>query len=143
MIERRAFVIALGTNALVAPLFTQAQQPAKPVLIGWLSGSSPETAGYLGDVFKQRLGELGYLEGRDAVYEIRWARGKADRFPEFAKELVALKPDVILATGGRASVLAVQEATRDIPIVAINLGDPVASDLAKSLARPGGRPGSS
>lgn len=81
MTERRKLLIALGANALAAPSFVRTQ-PVKPVLIGWLSASSPETAGYLGEVFKTRLSELGYPEGKDVVYEIRWARGKLERFPE-------------------------------------------------------------
>jgi putative ABC transport system substrate-binding protein len=89
------------------------------------------------EVFKQRLAELGYVDGKDVEFEYRWAHGKAERFPQLAQELVALQPDVILVTGGRGA-LAAEQATKSIPIVVVFQPDPVASGLAKSLARPGG-----
>jgi putative ABC transport system substrate-binding protein len=81
------------------------------------------------------LRELGYIEGQNAVIEWRFAKGKVDRFPEFAAELVRLKVDVIVVGGGSAAVPA-KNATRTIPIVFTSTSDPVGSGLVASLARP-------
>jgi putative ABC transport system substrate-binding protein len=139
VIDRRAFLMAsAAVLALGAvPLATRAQQPAKPARIAWLGFSSPEAVGHLIDAFKQGLRELGHIEGKNVLFEFRWALGKAERLPDLAKELVALKPDVIVVTT-TASALAMQHATTTIPIVMTSLDDPVASGLVKSLARPGG-----
>src|SRR5438552_3062886 len=84
MIERRALIIALGLHAIVAPLPAQAQQPAKPARIAVLAAGSPETTGYTINAFMRGLNDLGYVEGKDVVYEIRWARGKVERLPQLA-----------------------------------------------------------
>jgi len=138
MIGRRKSLIALSACALIAPPAARAQQRSRPARIGFLVASSPETVGTIFEVFKQRLAELGYVEGKDVEFEYRWAHGKAERFPQLAQELVALQPDVILVTGGTGAALAAQQATKSIPIVVVFQADPVASGLAKSLARPGG-----
>jgi len=137
VIDRRELLVALGASAIAAPLAAQAQRPAKPARIAVLAIGSPETNGYYIELIKQRLRELGYVEGKNAVFEIRWALGKAERLPELAHELVALKPDVIVTTRD-SSALVAQRATTTIPIVFASSGDPVASGLVKSLARPGG-----
>jgi putative ABC transport system substrate-binding protein len=106
--------------------------------IGFLSGGSPTTtspARY--EAFRQRLRELGYVEGKNIVIEYRWVEGKLDRFPALAAELVRLKVDVIV-TWGPTATLAAKEATNTIPIVMANDADPVASGVVASLARPGG-----
>lgn len=109
--KRRALVIALGAQAIGVPLAARAQpQTAKPARVAWLLAASPEAGEYLVDVFTRRMREMGYVEGKDVMYELRWARGKAERFPELAQELVALRPDVILATGGHG---AIQRVARD------------------------------
>jgi putative tryptophan/tyrosine transport system substrate-binding protein len=137
MIRRRDLTIALlGVHALAAPLGAQAQ-PAKPARVGVLGTSSPETGGYLVDAFTRRLRELGYVEGKNVGFEIRWARGHLERLPELAQELVALNPDVIFTTTGNGA-LAVRQATTQTPIVFGSSEDPVAGGLAQSLARPGG-----
>ena len=138
MIGRRKSLIALSACALIAPPAARAQQRSRPARIGFLVASSPETVGTIFEVFKQRLAELGYVEGKDVEFEYRWAHGKAERFPQLAQELVVLQPDVILVTGGTGAALAAQQATKSIPIVVVFQADPVASGLAKSLARPGG-----
>jgi putative ABC transport system substrate-binding protein len=137
MIERRELLIALGGLAIGAPLAAHAQQPVKPARIAMLASGNPETTGYLFDAFKQRMRDLGYVEGKDVVYETRWALGKLERLPELARELVALQPDLIF-TGTGAVALVARQATTQIPIVFAYADDPVASGLAKSLARPGG-----
>jgi putative ABC transport system substrate-binding protein len=138
VIERRALVIALGVLTSGPPLTAPAQPATKPARVGWLAGSSPQLGGFLVEVFTQQMRQLGYNEGKDVVYDIHWAAGNAERFPELAREIVAQRPDVIFVTGGIAAVLAAQQATRSIPIVAISLPDPVAMGLARSLAQPGG-----
>ena len=111
----------------------EAQQAKKIPRIGFLSVrpgiESREEA------FRQGLRELGYIEGQNAVIEWRFAKGKVDRFPEFAAELVRLKVDVIVVGGGSAAVPA-KNATRTIPIVFTSTSDPVGSGLVASLARP-------
>jgi putative tryptophan/tyrosine transport system substrate-binding protein len=113
----------------------QAQQPTKVPRIGYLSAgvglSSPREA------FRQGLRELGYVEGKNIIIEYRNAEGKFDRLPALAAELVRLKVDVIV-TGGPPSARVAKEATSTIPIVMIQIGDPVGSGFVASLARPGG-----
>ena len=126
-------LLALGT----APLTAFPQQPAKPARIAWLSLGRPEEGGQGVDAFKRGMRELNYLEGKHFVFDFGWARGKAERLPDLAKELVARQPDIIL-TGVTVAVLSAQRATTTIPIVMVTPGNPVESGLVKSLARPGG-----
>ena len=128
--------------ALCAMLFTlslpaQAQQPARIPRIGILSPTS--AAFYLPRVeaFRQRLRELGYVEGKNILIEYRYADGKPERRPDLAAELVRLKVDVIV-TAGVQPVLAAKKASATIPIVFAAANDPVGSGLVSSLARPGG-----
>jgi putative ABC transport system substrate-binding protein len=134
--NRRETVLALLALS-AAPHATRAQQAAKPARIAFLSESSPEINERLINAFKQGLRELGYSEGNNYVLDIRWAKGKAERLPELATELVGLHPDVILvSTNGPAR--AMSKITVTIPIVMVAVADPVASGFVKSLARPGG-----
>jgi putative ABC transport system substrate-binding protein len=126
-------LLALGAT----PLAADAQQRAKSARIACFVSGSPETPGNLTEVFKQGMRELGYIEGEAVVYEIRWGMGKAERFPDIAKEIVAFKPDVIVV-GNYSTALAVQHATTTIPMVMATSIDPVGLGLVKSLARPGG-----
>jgi putative ABC transport system substrate-binding protein len=87
--------------------------------------------------FLQGMAELGWTDRRNMVIDYRWAAGEPERYRKSAAELVALSPDVILASGA-SSVVPLQEATRSIPIVFVNASDPVGSGLVASLARPGG-----
>ena len=103
--------------------------------IGMLNSGSPPTP--LVESFKQGLRELGYVEGKNLLLEIRWGEGKLERLPALAAELVRLKVDVIVALTS-PSVLAAKQATRTIPIVMPLSSDPVADGLVASLARPGG-----
>jgi putative tryptophan/tyrosine transport system substrate-binding protein len=132
------WVVSLGALGLVlsllsTPLATEAQQAGKVWRIGFISVSYAR----IEDVFFQQLRELGYVEGHNLVVERRYSEGRAERFAEFAAELVRLNLDMIIVTTTPA-VLAVQNATQTIPIVQPNSLDPVGAGLAASLARPGG-----
>jgi len=135
--RRRAFFAALGGAALAWPLAAHSQRKAMPV-IGWLSGAA--AAGYVPFLaaFREGLKETGYVEGQNVAIEYRWADGNYDRLPALAAELVALKVDLIAASGGDASSRAAKDATSTIPIVFNSGDDPVATGLVTSLARPGG-----
>jgi putative ABC transport system substrate-binding protein len=138
--DRRHFLLASLAGVLAAPLGAEAQQVGKVPRVGYLSpfsGSHPEIQRGL-DVFRQALGELGYVEGRGVAIEYRFAEGKAERLPDLATELVRLKVDVIVTVGGVPPAQAAQRATKAIPIVATGTADPVAAGLVASLARPGG-----
>ena len=132
-------VLALG----VAPLAVRAQAAAKPGRIVWLLEGRPPgrpdgllTTKPLVDALKQGLHDLGHIEGKTFVFERRLSLGKAEDLPGLGRELAAFKPDVILANEQFARVA--QQAAPNVPIVLNYSGDPVASGLAKSLARPGG-----
>jgi putative ABC transport system substrate-binding protein len=133
---RRAFIGTLAGGLLTAPLAAEAQQATKVARIGYLSPNLAASP-HLREAFLQGLRDLGYVEGRNVVIEIRSAEGKFERLPALAAELVALKVDVILATGTPAS-LAAEHATRTLPIVFVAAADPVTSGFVTSLARPGG-----
>ena len=139
--DRRTFLGTLAGGLLAAPLAAVAQpagkqQPGKMYRIGYLFlGAQPS------EPQKQQawptLRESGYVEGGNLVVERRFAAGRRERLAAFASELVAWKPDVILAHGGQAAQEA-SRATYVIPTVIMGAGDPVGTGLAKSLARPGG-----
>ena len=133
--NRRDTVIALF--ALGASLPTIAQQPAKIWRIGMLETTGMASNAANVDAFRKGLQELGYVEGRNYVLEYRSADGSNDRFPELAAELVRLKVDLIV-TRGTPATQACQKATTTIPVVTTAVGDPVATVLIASLARPGG-----
>jgi putative tryptophan/tyrosine transport system substrate-binding protein len=133
-VKRRDFVALLGGATAAWPLAARAQQPAKLPTIGYLGLASQHS---WVAAFRQRLGELGWIEGRTVVIEYRWAEGLPERLAEIAAEFVRLKVDVILAAGTEAA-LAAKQATAVIPIVFPIAGDPVGTGLVASLARPGG-----
>jgi putative ABC transport system substrate-binding protein len=116
-----------------------AQQPAKVYRVAYLStASSNSTSSKAGfEEFQKTLRDLGYIEGQNLVLDPRWADGSAERIPGLAAELVALKPDVIVATT-TPGVTAVKTATSTIPIVMMIVSDPVGAGFVTSLARPGG-----
>jgi putative ABC transport system substrate-binding protein len=133
--RRREFIA--GAVA-ASPLRARAQQRAKVAVIGCLSTAWQDgAAGRNLAAFRDVLRTLGYSEGRDLAFEYRFAEGHLDRLPKLASELVALKPDVILASATPAAIAA-RNATRTIPIVMVNVGDPEGLGLVASLARPGG-----
>jgi putative ABC transport system substrate-binding protein len=134
---KKLVVFVMAAISLASAYLAQAQQPKKVPRIGFLSGGSPTTSPARYEVFRQRLRELGYVEGNNIVIEYRWAEGKLDRFPALAAELVRLKVDVIVTWGPTATHSA-KEVTNTIPIVMANDADPVASGVVANLARPGG-----
>jgi putative ABC transport system substrate-binding protein len=122
------FVFALSTLA-------EAQQQAKVPKVGWL-GVRPASAGRQ-ETIRRMLGELGYVEGKNIAFEYRYADDHLDRLPAPADELVRLKVDVVV-TPSTPEALAAKNATKTIPIVFVNVSDPVAVGLVDSLAQPGG-----
>jgi putative ABC transport system substrate-binding protein len=134
--KRREFMTLIGGAAASAPFAARAQQSAKLPTIGFLSVSTPIAWSHFVAAFEQRLGELGWINGRTLNIEYRWAEGRSERFVEISAEFVRLKVDVIV-TGGSA-VLAAKQATTVIPIVFALANDPVGAGLVASLSRPGG-----
>jgi putative ABC transport system substrate-binding protein len=134
--KRREFIALVAGAAASAPLAAQAQQPAKIPTIGFMSVSTPAAWNRFVAAFEQRLGELGWINGRTVAIEYRWSEGRSARFVEISEEFVRLKVDVIL-TGGSA-VLAAKQATQTIPIVFALANDPLGAGLVASLSRPGG-----
>src|SRR4029453_15841262 len=121
---------------LAAPLAVEAQEAIKVARIGFLAGNLAALPN-LREAFLQGLRDLGYVEGRNVVIEYRDAKGKLERLPALAAELVALKVDVILAAS-TPQTLAAKQATRTLPIVFAAADDAVGRGLVTSLARPGG-----
>jgi putative ABC transport system substrate-binding protein len=136
--RRRDFISAIG-SAAVWPLAGHAQQASGIRRIGVLVnlGEGDPLGKARQEAFAQGLQALGWIEGRDVQIDTRWGGGDADQFRKYAAELIALQPDVILATSG-ATMPALIHATRSIPIVFVQVPDPVGSGFVASLARPGG-----
>src|SRR6202043_3439400 len=105
--------------------------------VGFLGSATPSAAPEGAAAFVQRLSELRWVVGSTVAFEYRWAEGRNDRFAEFGAEFVRLKVDAIV-TSGTPPVLALMQATSSIPIVFVAAGDPVASGLVPSFARPAG-----
>src|SRR3984893_1813535 len=135
--KRREFITLLGGAAVGWPLATRAQQIGKIRRIGYLGSSLPSLERHLVDAFRQKLRELGHVEGESIAIEYRWAEGRDDRLPVLAAELARLQPDVIVTTGTPAT-LAAKTATSTIPIVFASSGNPAEAGLAASIALPGG-----
>jgi putative ABC transport system substrate-binding protein len=133
--NRRAFLLGLVSAVTLSPLATSAEPPARR--IGLLMTTTPVAASHIAAAFADGLRELGHVEGKDVIFEYRWAEGKPERFAEMAAELVRHKVDVIVASS-QAPALAAKRATQTIPIVMVNATDPVEAGLVASLARPGG-----
>ena len=133
--DRRTLLALAAAGVVAAPAIVHAQKSGKLRRVGFLSlqAGPSETV----EVFRQRLRELGYVEGRTIAIEYRWAAWKEERLQELAAELVRLKVDVIVAAA-TPTIREAKRATTTIPIVMAAVADPVASGLVSSLARPGG-----
>jgi ABC-type uncharacterized transport system substrate-binding protein len=129
--------ILVAVIVLAVAVIAEAQQTNKIPKIGILQGGSRVTSPENINAFRNGLRELGYTEGKNILFEYRYADGKATRLPKLASELVQLKVDVIVAAGTQ-STTAAKQATSTIPIVAGAAGDLVRTGLVASLARPGG-----
>ena len=128
-----AATLALACASFAAPLLAQ----EKPRRIGFLAFSNPAAGKAYLEAFSDALAKLGWIEGRNIVINYEFAQGDVSRMDALAAKLVALKPDLIFTTNA-ASALALQRATRTIPIVFASITDPVALGLVKTLSRPGG-----
>ena len=135
--NRRAFISALTGGLLAAPLAARAQQAEAAHRIGVLEVREAGSNAANLNAFRQRLGELGYVEGQNLVIEYRSADGHLERFSDLATELVQLKSDVIVTNGDEAASAA-RRATRTTPIVMASSLDPVGAGVVASLARPAG-----
>ena len=137
--KRREFLGVLGSAALARPLAARAQQGERIGRIGVMMGvaaDDPDGQARLA-AFVQGLQQLGWTDGRNVRIDTRWAAADPDRFRRYAAELVALAPDVIFASGG-SGVGPLLQATRTLPIVFVQVTDPVGAGFVDSLAQPGG-----
>jgi putative ABC transport system substrate-binding protein len=134
-VTRREFVAALG-SAAAWPVIVQAQRQI-PV-VGFFSSRSPEDSAQVLAAFRRGLTEEGFVEGRNVNVEYLWARGRWERLPAMAADLVNRDVAVIVAAGGEPAAYAAKAATSTIPVVFSIGGDPVAEGLVSSLSRPGG-----
>jgi putative ABC transport system substrate-binding protein len=136
-VKRREFIAAIGGMA-VWQLAAYGQSSDK-TKVGFLSSRSPGESASVVAAFRQRLNEVGFVEGQNLEIEFRWAEGQYNRLPILANEIVAQQQiALIAATGDSVSALAAKGATPTIPIVFVVGGDPVRFGLVASLNRPGG-----
>ena len=137
MIDRRSVLAGLAPAALMATWPDAWAQPAgKLFRVGYLTGA-PTADGRVPVALRKALESLGFVEGRNIVYESRFSGGRGDRLTALAAELIALEIDVLVPGGGSAA-RAARQATASLPIVVVNAGDLVETGMVASLARPGG-----
>jgi putative ABC transport system substrate-binding protein len=132
-------VRALALTLLLAllPVAATGQPPAKVPRVGILMSTTPAAAKHISDAFVAGLAQDGWVPGRTITLEYRWAEGRLERFPDLAAELAGLQMDVIVASGSAATEAA-HKAAPTVPIVMVNVTDPVGAKLVQSLVRPGG-----
>ena len=135
--RRREFITLIGGAAATWSLVARAQQTGKMPRIGFLGLASPSTFAPRLEEIRLGLRDFGYIEGTNIIIEYRWAEGRYERLPELAAELVRSNVDLIV-THATPGSLAAKRATTTIPVVIALIGDPVASGIVASLARPGG-----
>jgi putative ABC transport system substrate-binding protein len=136
-VKRREFITLAGGAAVLWPLAASAQQPERMRRIGVLLGTSADQEGAGFAAFPRGLQELGWTDGRNVRIDVRWGGGDVERIRKFAAELISFASDVIL-NSGTASLTQLLQATRTVPIVFLNVADPVGAGFVDSLARPGG-----
>ena len=137
--DRRTFISTVASGYVATASILRAQQPERVRRVGaliYLAADDPEAQLYSA-AFIQGLQELGWTVGRNLQIDFRWTHGDADRVRKYAAELVAQSPDVILVAGG-SHVGPLQQASRTVPIVFVQVTDPVGGGFVSSLARPGG-----
>src|SRR5215831_1819975 len=137
--KRRAFITLLGGAAATWPLAARAQQAERMRRLGVLmpfAADDPSGQTRL-LAFAQALAQWGWTDGRNVQIDIRWGAGNPDRIRTYAAELVALAPDIVLASGG-TTLGPLRQVSRSVPTVFTGVGDPVGAGFVDSLARPGG-----
>src|SRR5947209_4137341 len=134
---RKLSVFFSVTAILASVHFAEAQQTGKVPRIGFLDASTASGSAVFVEAFRQELSKLGWIEGKNITIEYRFADQKRERLPELAADLVRLKIDLIVASGG-PTPSAAKKATTTIPIMMTTSPDPVGEGLVASLARPGG-----
>ena len=132
-LRRREFITLLGGAAAAWPPAARAQQGAKSYRVAYLA----LLAGQDSMIVKQRLDELGYVEGKNLIFDFRFADGHPESLPALATELVRTNPDVIVTGFGTLTAKAARAATATIPVVFTTVGDPIGAGIVKSLNRPG------
>jgi putative ABC transport system substrate-binding protein len=135
--DRRRFPLTSLAGALAAPLAAGAQQVGRVYRVGYLNPGGSSLAPIRLEPLRQGLRDLGYIEGRNLLIEVRWGEGRLDHLAGLAAELVNSKVDVIV-TAAAPAARAAREATTTIPVVMVDPGDPGGSGLVASLAKPGG-----
>jgi putative ABC transport system substrate-binding protein len=136
--RRREFMAGLG-SAAAWPVVARAQEGGRVRRIGVFlpdAASDPESMSRIAALL-QGLQELGWTDGRNVRIDFRWGAGEADQYRKVAAELIALAPDIVVARG-TLSVAALQRTSRTVPIVFVQVADPVGGGIVESLARPGG-----
>ena len=129
-------IATIALLGVALPLAGEAQPTRRLPRVAFITTTSPESS-TSADAFRQRLRDLGYVEGQNIIIEWRWGRGKTERFPEFAAELVRLPVDIIVAANTPAG-FAAKNATHTIPVVVATMVDPVGDGFVATLGRPGG-----
>jgi putative ABC transport system substrate-binding protein len=138
-VNRRTAIRRLAIFFLTTASLAQAQQPKKVPRLGYLAANDPATDSARSEAIRLALRERGHIEGQHIATEYRYGEGKNDRLPELAAELVRLKVDIIVVSGGDPGIRAAKNATKTIPIVMMgSSADPVEAGYVESLARPGG-----
>src|SRR5262245_15605700 len=136
--KTRITVLTLCALLFVLCVPVEAQQPKKIPRIGYLvTAGDPGNPNSTDKAFRERLRDLGYIEGKNILIEYRYLEGKRDRIPSLVAEFVELKVDVLVASTPPA-IRAAKEATKTIPIVMVTFNDPVTTGIVDSLAQPGG-----
>jgi putative tryptophan/tyrosine transport system substrate-binding protein len=139
MMKRREFITLLGGAAVARPLAAGAQQSERPRRVGVLMNVAADDplSTLRVSAFAQAMQELGWTVGRNVRIDYRWGQADPDRLRKYAAELVGLAPEVIVSNAN-PSTTALQQATRNVPIVFVNQVDPIGAGFVESLARPGG-----
>ena len=135
--QRREFITLLGGAAVAWPLVARAQQSMRRVAVIMVTPETDPVGQSRLKAFLQGFEKLGWTDGRNARFDIRWAGGSAERMREIVAEILALKPDVIVANG-TPTVAALKRTTSTIPVVFVGINEPVVQGFIASMARPGG-----